>query len=79
MSRIALTRGPDDALYLTLDDGPDPRFTRAILDVLDRHRVKATFFMIGKCMAAHSDIVADVRLRGHTVGAHSFAHRNLRS
>lgn len=79
LSRVALTRGPRNALYLTFDDGPDPRFTRAILDVLDRFGIKATFFMIGKAMAAHADIAAEVARRGHVIGAHSYAHRNLRN
>ena len=78
LSRIALTRGPREAVYLTFDDGPDPRFTRPILDVLDRYRVQATFFMIGKAMAQHADIAAEVARRGHCIGAHSYAHRNLR-
>lgn len=78
LSRIALTRGPDDALYLTFDDGPDPRFTTAILDILDRYRVKATFFVIGKALAMYPDLAAEAVRRGHRIGGHSFAHRNLR-
>lgn len=79
LSRIALTRGPDDALYLTFDDGPDPRFTRAILDVLDEYGVKATFFVIGKALAMYPDLAADAVRRGHRIGGHSFSHCDLRT
>lgn len=78
LSRIALTRGPDDALYLTFDDGPDPRFTPEVLAVLDRYRVKATFFVIGKALAMYPDLAAEAVRRGHRLGGHSFAHQNLR-
>lgn len=79
LPHIALTRGPDDALYLTFDNGPDPRFTGAILDVLDHYRVKATFFVIGKALAMYPDLAADAARRGHRIGGHSFAHRDLRT
>lgn len=61
---------------LTFDDGPNPETTRHILDILDRHCVKATFFMVGIYAERHPDIVREVAARGHTIGTHSWSHPN---
>lgn len=75
----ALIHGPGDAtgVALTFDDGPDPVHTRAVLDVLDAHQVKATFFVIGHKAEKHPDVVKEILERGHAVGVHSFAHDRL--
>ena len=72
----ALVHGPSDAtgVALTFDDGPDPVHTREVLDVLDKHGAKATFFVIGHKAEAHRDIVEEIVRRGHDVGVHGFAH-----
>ena len=63
---------------LTFDDGPYPEYTPKILDVLKQYNVKATFFMIGKEMQQHPDIVKRVIAEGHTIGNHTYSHpRNL--
>lgn len=67
----------DKEIVLTFDDGPWPRNTRQILDVLDQHCVKATFFTIGKHAIWHPDIIKDIAARGHTVGSHTWSHANL--
>jgi peptidoglycan/xylan/chitin deacetylase (PgdA/CDA1 family) len=59
---------------LTFDDGPDPQVTPAVLDLLDRHGAKATFFVIGAKAARHPDLVAAILRRGHTIGNHSQNH-----
>lgn len=61
---------------LTFDDGPDPQTTRRVLDILDRHCVKATFFMVGIYAERHPEIVREVAARGHTIGAHTWSHPN---
>jgi peptidoglycan/xylan/chitin deacetylase (PgdA/CDA1 family) len=75
----AIVRGPRDAtgVVLTFDDGPDPAHTREVLDVLDKHEAKATFFVIGKKAEAHRDVVEEIVRRGHEVGVHGFAHARL--
>jgi peptidoglycan-N-acetylglucosamine deacetylase len=75
----ALVRGPTDAtgVALTFDDGPDPVHTREVLDVLDRHEAKATFFVIGRKAELHRDVVEEIVRRGHQVGVHGFAHARL--
>ena len=75
----AIVRGPRGAtgVVLTFDDGPDPVHTREVLDVLDRHQAKATFFVIGKKAEQHTDLVEEIVRRGHAVGVHGFAHDRL--
>ena len=65
-------------VVLTFDDGPWPNNTRAVLDALDEHCAKATFFIIGKHAIWHPDILKDIAGRGHTVGSHTWSHANLR-
>ena len=61
-------------VVLTFDDGPKPKTTEAILDALDHHCVKATFFEVGKSIAAHPELTQEVLDRGQTVGSHSWSH-----
>jgi peptidoglycan-N-acetylglucosamine deacetylase len=65
---------PRREVWLTIDDGPEPATCRAMLDLLDRHNAKATFFTIGDRVAAHPDLVADIRRRGHSLGNHTQTH-----
>ena len=65
-------------VVLTFDDGPWPNNTQAVLDALDEHCTKATFFIIGKHALWHPHILKDVAARGHTVGSHTWSHANLR-
>jgi cellulose synthase/poly-beta-1,6-N-acetylglucosamine synthase-like glycosyltransferase/peptidoglycan/xylan/chitin deacetylase (PgdA/CDA1 family)/spore germination protein YaaH len=64
-------------LALTFDDGPDPRWTPAILDILKRENVPATFFIIGKNGQSYPDLVRRVVNEGHEIGNHTFTHPNL--
>ena len=64
-------------LALTFDDGPDPRWTPAILDVLKRENVPATFFIIGKNGQAYPDLVRRIVNEGHEIGNHTYTHPNL--
>jgi peptidoglycan-N-acetylglucosamine deacetylase len=59
---------------LTFDDGPDPRWTPAILDILRRYNAHATFFVIGSQAAQHPDLVARMYAEGHEVANHTFTH-----
>src|SRR3954463_10449644 len=62
---------------LTLDDGPDPAGTQAILDTLRSREVPATFFLIGRDIAAHPDLAHDIAAAGHEIGNHSFSHDRM--
>ncbi|WP_262247615.1 polysaccharide deacetylase family protein [Parapedobacter soli] len=59
---------------LTFDDGPNPTYTPQVLELLDKHNAKATFFCIGKSVERYPYIVKQIREAGHTVGNHSYTH-----
>lgn len=62
------------AVYLTFDDGPIPRVTPWVLDVLDKYGIRATFFMVGDNVRKHPELFREVLARGHRVGNHTFNH-----
>ena len=62
------------SVYLTFDDGPIPDVTPWVLDVLDKYRVKATFFMVGDNVRKHTDEYKMVVERGHRIGNHTYNH-----
>jgi peptidoglycan/xylan/chitin deacetylase (PgdA/CDA1 family) len=59
----------------TFDDGPHPQGTPAVLEALDRHGVKATFFLVGEQVARRPGLAAEIAARGHEIGIHSYRHR----
>ena len=61
-------------VWLTIDDGPDPTDTPRILDLLDAHQAKATFFHIGERSRGHEGLLREIRRRGHQVGCHTLTH-----
>ena len=64
-------------IALTFDDGPDPKWTPQILDILKRENVPATFFVIGKNGQAYPDLLRRMVNEGHEIGNHTFTHPNL--
>ncbi|MGP3985558.1 polysaccharide deacetylase family protein [Streptomyces sp. 3N207] len=64
-------------LALTFDDGPHPEHTPRLLEVLRRHDVQATFFVVGENAAAFPGLLNAIAADGHVVGNHSWAHRSL--
>jgi polysaccharide deacetylase family sporulation protein PdaB len=64
-------------IALTFDDGPAPQYTEAILQVLRSHRVKATFFLLGRWVQQYPDLAREVVADGHAVGDHSWSHADL--
>ena len=71
--RTAVDAVVPGVLTITFDDGPGP-YTKEIVDVLDRHQVKATFFMIGRLIAGRRDALEYIQQHGHQVASHSFNH-----
>lgn len=70
-----LVAGNDpDEFALTYDDGPNDACTEALLEVLARHEVKATFFVIGRFARERAELVRGVRAAGHVVGNHTWTH-----
>ncbi len=64
----------EQVLCLTFDDGPDPDSTPGLLDVLDRHSVKAMFFCSGKAAERYPALICLIKDRGHLVGNHGYSH-----
>ena len=64
---------------LTFDDGPDPDSTPRLLEVLEKYRAKATFFMVGEAARRNQELVAEVARAGHTIANHSLSHRPFTS
>ena len=64
----------EKAVYLTFDDGPIPEVTPWVLELLDKHNIKATFFMVGDTIRKHPDVFQMVIDRGHRIGNHTFNH-----
>jgi peptidoglycan-N-acetylglucosamine deacetylase len=64
----------DKEVVLTFDDGPVPRYSNQILDILAAQCVKATFFLVGEMAHAHPSTVRRIFAEGHTIGTHSEDH-----
>jgi len=61
-------------VWITIDDGPDPQDTPAILDLLEAHQAQVTFFFIGRKAAQYPELVRRAAAEGHGIGNHSFSH-----
>jgi peptidoglycan/xylan/chitin deacetylase (PgdA/CDA1 family) len=64
-------------LALTFDDGPNPAWTPRLLDILECHNVKATFFLVGSYAATEGALVRRIAEGGHLIGNHSWSHPNM--
>ena len=77
---LTAPRNPADGpgqLALTFDDGPNPRWTPQLLEILAKHEVRATFFLVGKYAATQRDLVRRMHQAGHLIGNHTWTHPNL--
>jgi len=72
-----IAKGPAGGVYLTFDDGPDPRTTPDFLDCLAQFGCQATFFLTGSKVSANVDVVRSIAKAGHTIGSHGFNHVSL--
>lgn len=66
-------------LYLTFDDGPHPRHTEVVLDVLQSQGVRATFFTVGTNVVRFPELVAREISEGHSVANHTYSHHHMNS
>jgi peptidoglycan/xylan/chitin deacetylase (PgdA/CDA1 family) len=62
------------AIALTFDDGPHPRDTPRLLDMLERHQVRATFHLVGKSIEEHPDLISQIYRCGHQPALHCYRH-----
>ena len=71
-----LTKSKEKIAYLTFDDGPTLKTTSKILDILKEENVKATFFVVGKHVKEHPEIVKREYEEGHYIANHGYSHNN---
>lgn len=64
-------------IALTFDDGPDKRYTPAILDILKEKGVKATFFVVGLQVSKSPEVLERIVKEGHEIGNHTYNHKDL--
>lgn len=69
--------GGEHQVALTFDDGPDPKWTPQVLDILKANGVKATFFLVGVNAEKYPDLVRRIVAEGHEIGNHTYYHSNL--
>ena len=67
----------NNQMFLTFDDGPDARYTPAILKILEQENCLATFFVTGSNAEKNPSLLGEIVARGHTVGIHSYHHKRL--
>src|SRR6516225_1136210 len=65
---------PEPVAALTFDDGTHPQFTPRLLQILERHKAHATFFMVGELAQKHPELVRQVAQARHAIGNHSWDH-----
>ncbi len=63
-------------VYITFDDGPNTEFTIPVLEILEKHKAKATFFLQGKSIEGSESIVNKILKAGSGIGNHSYKHKN---
>lgn len=61
-------------IAFTFDDGPDPLYTPILLDVLKKHKVKATFFILGSKGEKYPELILRIHEEGHLIGIHNYVH-----
>jgi peptidoglycan/xylan/chitin deacetylase (PgdA/CDA1 family) len=66
-------------IALTFDDGPHPRYTPQILDVLDRYGIRATFFIVGQNASAYPELLLREQQACHEIANHTYSHLKLKS
>jgi peptidoglycan/xylan/chitin deacetylase (PgdA/CDA1 family) len=64
-------------LAITFDDGPNPKITPDLLQLLDRYEARTTFFMVGRFAQECPELVREIIVRGHAIGNHTVTHANL--
>ena len=67
----------EPVIALTFDDGPHPIYTPKLLEILNKHHAKATFFLVGEAAEKYPDIVQLIAEADHDIGNHSWDHKNL--
>jgi peptidoglycan/xylan/chitin deacetylase (PgdA/CDA1 family) len=70
--------GPDKLVALTIDDGPDARFTPQVLNILNKYHIKATFFVVGESINKNPNLLIREIREGNEIENHTYTHPDLR-
>lgn len=65
-----------NGIMLTFDDGPNPNYTGKLLDLLNRHGIKAIFFVVAEKAANHPELILRMKNEGHVIGIHHHTHKS---
>jgi peptidoglycan-N-acetylglucosamine deacetylase len=76
MLRLSQAAHEANQIAITIDDGPNPEVTPAVLDILDTSNAKASFFCIGRLVELHPYLAQEIIRRGHSIENHSYGHRH---
>lgn len=76
-TRIMHAYNTSSAVQLTFDDCGSPLQFRRIIEALNRHRVRGTFYLTGHCVATHPSYVSTIKRHGHILQNHTYGHANL--
>lgn len=74
LGAVTRVRTEQRVAALTFDDGPHPKWTPQLLALLERHRAKATFFVVGEMARRHPELIEQIAQAGHALGNHSWNH-----
>jgi len=77
LGTITSVKTLDPVVALTFDDGPHPRYTRRLLEILKKYHVHGTFFMVGELAHRYPDVVRSAAEAGHVIGNHSWNHASF--
>jgi len=69
----------EKVVCLTFDDGPSPKTTPMVLEILKKYNVPATFFVLGQCAKRHPKLLKTIVDHGHTLANHSYSHKVMPS
>ena len=73
---VEIRKSKEKVLYLTFDDGPDEKYTAKLLDLLKKHNIKATFFVVASFARNNPQIIDRMKKENHCIGLHSFEYKN---
>ncbi len=76
---FAANRNAGKHIAITFDDGPHPKYTSQILDILKKYNAKATFFVLGSNAKKYPDLLKREFDEGHEIGNHSYSHPNMKT
>jgi peptidoglycan-N-acetylglucosamine deacetylase len=74
---ICRVREAEKSIALTYDDGPNPRETPGLIEILERHGAKATFLLIGRWAEREPELIRELVAAGHAIGNHTYSHPTM--